>query len=206
MVEFLKAPFLVLHFSYCALMTFLMILSVILLSMLIIILSILSVLRHLICGNNQRWLLILNRIYKIPCSGAGNRFLISMLEKVNVFRLIGLIIDLEEKSSFKMLGLSFSSKLDQGSYIASIAKTAFKRIRASSHSVRFLSPEVTLYPYKSTIWPCIEYCCHVQQSGNEKQFCFYLQRFSLYFKDMPNQVGFHKRIFKHVIAVPVIVP
>ena len=31
---------------------------------------------------------------------------------------------LEEKSSFKMLGLSFSSKLDWSSYIISIAKTA----------------------------------------------------------------------------------
>ena len=31
---------------------------------------------------------------------------------------------LEEKSSFKMLGLSFSSKLDWGSYIISIPKTA----------------------------------------------------------------------------------
>ena len=33
---------------------------------------------------------------------------------------------LEEKSSFKMLGLTFSSKLDWGSYIISIAKTASK--------------------------------------------------------------------------------
>ena len=32
MLEFLKAPFLILHFSYCTLMTFLMMLSVILLS------------------------------------------------------------------------------------------------------------------------------------------------------------------------------
>ena len=31
---------------------------------------------------------------------------------------------LEEKSSFKILGLTFSSKLDWGSYIISIAKTA----------------------------------------------------------------------------------
>ena len=31
---------------------------------------------------------------------------------------------LEEKSSFKMLGLTFSYKLDWGSYIISIAKTA----------------------------------------------------------------------------------
>ena len=38
-----------------SLMIFLMILSVILLSMLIIPLSILSVIRHLICGNNLNW-------------------------------------------------------------------------------------------------------------------------------------------------------
>ena len=53
MLEFLKAPFLVLHFSYYTLMTFLMILSVILLSMLMKLLSIQSVIRHLIGGNNS---------------------------------------------------------------------------------------------------------------------------------------------------------
>ena len=52
MLEFLKAPYLVLHFSYYTLMTFLMMLSVIFLSMLMILLSILNVIRHLICGNN----------------------------------------------------------------------------------------------------------------------------------------------------------
>ena len=35
---------------------------------------------------------------------------------------------LEEKSSFKILGLVFSSKLDWGSYIISIAKTDSKKI------------------------------------------------------------------------------
>ena len=39
MLDFLKDPFLVLHFSYFTLMTFLMVLSVILLSMLMILLS-----------------------------------------------------------------------------------------------------------------------------------------------------------------------
>ena len=34
----------------------------------------------------------------------------------------------EEKTSFKMLGLTFSSKFDWGSYIVSIAKTATKKI------------------------------------------------------------------------------
>ena len=38
---------------------------------------------------------------------------------------------LEEKSSFKMLGLTFSSKLDwSSSYIISIAKTASRKIGA----------------------------------------------------------------------------
>ena len=60
---------------------------------------------------------------------------------------------LEEKSSFKMLGLTFSSKLDWGFYIISIAKTASKKIGAFTHSMKFLSSEVTLYLYTSTIRP-----------------------------------------------------
>ena len=67
----------------------------------------------------------------------------------------------EEKSSFKMLKLTFSSKLDWGSYILSIAKTASKKIGASIRSIKFLSPGVAQYLYKSTICPCIEYCCHI---------------------------------------------
>ena len=67
----------------------------------------------------------------------------------------------EEKTSFKMLGLTFSSKLDLGSYIVSIAKTAAKKIGALIRSRKFLSPEVALYLCKSTIRPCMEYCCHV---------------------------------------------
>ena len=68
---------------------------------------------------------------------------------------------LEEKSFFKMLGLTFSSKLDWGSYIISIAKTASKKIGALIRSVKCLSPEVALYLYKSTIRSHMEYCCHV---------------------------------------------
>ena len=63
---------------------------------------------------------------------------------------------LEEKSSFKMLGLTFSSKLDWGFYIISITKTAFKKIGALIRSIKFLSPVVALYLYKSTIRPCVE--------------------------------------------------
>ena len=68
---------------------------------------------------------------------------------------------LEGKSSFKMLELTFSSRLDWGSYIISIAKTASKKIGALICSVKYLSPAVALYLYKSTIWPCMEYCGHV---------------------------------------------
>ena len=37
------------------------------------------------------------------------------------------------------------------------AKTASKKIRALIRSMKFLSPEVALYLYKSTIRPCMEY-------------------------------------------------
>ena len=60
-----------------------------------------------------------------------------------------------------MLGLTFSSKLDCGSYIISIAKTASKKIGALIRSVKFLSLEADLYLYKSTTRPCMEYLCHV---------------------------------------------
>ena len=68
---------------------------------------------------------------------------------------------LEGKSLFRLLDLSFSSKLDWGSYIISIAKAASNKLGALLCSVKFLSPELVLYLYKSTIIPCIEYCCHV---------------------------------------------
>ena len=61
----------------------------------------------------------------------------------------------------KMMGLTFSCKLNWDSYIISIAKTASKKIGALIHSMKFLSSEVALYLYKSTVQPCMEYCCHV---------------------------------------------
>ena len=85
-----------------------------------------------------------------------------MLEKLNWFRLTGLItlgaIDVkmdrsvfEENSSFKMLGLTLSYKLDWGFYITPTAKSASKKIGALIHSRKFLSLEVALHLYKSTI-------------------------------------------------------
>ena len=67
---------------------------------------------------------------------------------------------LEEKSSFKMLGLTLSSKLDWALTWSLLSKLS-KEIGALICSVKFLSPEVALYLYKSTICPCMEYCCHI---------------------------------------------
>ena len=72
----------------------------------------------------------------------------------------------EEKSSFKMLRLTFSSKLDWVSYIISIAKTVSKKTGALICSMKCLSPKVALNIYKSVIPPCMSghacpYSCHV---------------------------------------------
>ena len=55
-------------------------------------------------------------------------------------------IDVKIGASF-----TFSSKLDWGSYTISIGKTATKKIGALIRSMKFLSPEVDLYLYKSVI-------------------------------------------------------
>ena len=98
-LEFLKALFFfptlyVLYINglpYYTLMAFLMMLSVISLSILMILLSTLSMIRHLICGNNLNWLLNLNLVSQSLCTGAGSGLFISMSRKSNWFCLTGLI-------------------------------------------------------------------------------------------------------------------
>ena len=148
-----------------------MMLSVILLSMPMILLSIVNVIKHLIWGNKQNRLLNLNLVYETLWTGAGSSLLIAMLEKLNWFHFTGQITlvlliwkqdgSVLEESSFKMLRLAFSSKLNQGTNIISIAKTASKKIEALICSMKFLSPEIALYLYKSTIHPCFKYCCNL---------------------------------------------
>ena len=70
-------------------LSFLMILSVILLSMLMILLSTLSVIRHLICDNNSSWPLDLNLIYDTLWTRAGSGLLISKMEDLNLLCLNG---------------------------------------------------------------------------------------------------------------------
>ena len=124
----------------------------------------------MICANNLNWLLNLNLIYKTLVDWgrlidliAGKTQLVSF-DHSNNNGSINVKMDesvLEEKSPLKMLGFNFSSKLDWGLFIISIAKTASKKIGALIHSMKFPSPEVALYAYKFTTLPCMEYCYHV---------------------------------------------
>ena len=88
----------------------------------------------------------------------------STLEKFNWFRLtglimlvlltgqwIGLFLRKNHLSSFTMLELTLSSKLDWGSYITSTAKTASKKTGVLIRSMKFFFLDVALYLYKSTI-------------------------------------------------------
>ena len=81
-----------------------------------------SVIGHLICGSNLNWLLNLNLIYEIL--DRGKKWLVDfnagktqqvLFDWSNNNGSIDVKMDgsvLEEKSSLKMLGLTFSSKLD----------------------------------------------------------------------------------------------
>ena len=102
----------------------------------------------------------------------------------------------EEKSSFKMLGLSFSSKLDWGSYKISMAKTASRKLGALTRSMKFLSPEVALYLFKSIIRPCVEYCCHVWAGAPSS----YLELFDNLQKRICRTVGFSLAASLDVLA------
>ena len=68
---------------------------------------------------------------------------------------------LEEKSSFKTLGLSFSSKLVWVSYNVSIAKIESKTNGFLFRSIKSLSTKVGLYLYKFIIRSCKENCSRI---------------------------------------------
>ena len=151
---FLKVPFLVLHFSYNTLMTFLMMLPVILLSMLTILLS------NLQCHQASDLWQQLESASELESNlwdtvDWGRKWLVDfntwetqlvLFDRSNNTGTIDVKMNgsiLEEKSSFQKLGLTFSSKLDWGSYIFSIAKTASMTIGALIHSTKFIC----------SIWP-----------------------------------------------------
>ena len=92
---------------------------------------------------------------------------------------------LEKELSFKMLGLTVSSKLDWGSCIINIAKAASKKSGALIRSMKVLSLEVALYLDRSTICPCMEYCSHVWAGASS----FYLELLGKLQKRIGRNVG-----------------
>ena len=149
-----------------------MMLSVILLSILMILLSTLSLIRYLICGNNQNWLMNLNLIYEtlvwdrkwlVDFNAGKTQLLLFDLSHDNGAidaKMDGSVLG--EKSSFKMLGLTFSSKLDQVLTLFQQLKLLLRKyLGVLIRSTKFLSPEFAVYLYRSTIQSCIEYYCHV---------------------------------------------
>ena len=173
MLEFFKTPFLVLHFSYYTLITFLTTVSVILLSMLMVLLifSVWSDVWSVVTtGTAFFWTWIWSARHcglgqKVACWCQWWKTQLVSFEPSNNSGVIDVKLDRcvleKKKSSFSMMGLTFFSKLDWGSYIISIAKTTCKKVRELIRSMKFLSPEVALYLFISTIRPCMEYYCYV---------------------------------------------
>ena len=102
----------------------------------------------------------------LPLLFNGSGLLISLLQKLNLFCYAGLTLVLltrkmdwyvlEEKSAFKMLRISFSSKLGCGCYIVSTGKTSSNKIWTFICSMKILSSKIALNLYKSAIHPCME--------------------------------------------------
>ena len=147
-------------------MTFLM-LSVILLFMLMILLSTLSMIGHLTWSQQLELAFELETDLRDAVNW-GRKWLVDfsagkiwrvLFDCSNITGAIDVKMDgsvFDQKLSFKILALIFTSKLDWGSYIISIAKTASKKIGNLICSMKFLFLEVALYLYKSTIQPCME--------------------------------------------------
>ena len=167
MLEFFKAPFLVLHYSYYILLTFLITWFVLFRFLLMILLSILNVTRHMICGNSLNWLMSMNLIHETLWAWEGSVLLILMLGTLNWFRLARTLVllmwkwmdlFLRKSNLFRCWCWLSLFKLDYGWYVSSIAKTASKNIGVFIRSMKLFSPETALYFYKSTIRLCMKYC------------------------------------------------
>ena len=147
---FLKAPFLVLHFPHYTSMS-LQMMSVIFLSVFMILLSTLSLIRNLMW---QQLELVSELESDLKDTlDWGRKRLVHFNAGKAQFVFVWPV---------KIIGLSLSCKLDWGSCIVFIAKTASRKIGTVIHFVKFLSPEVALCLCKSTIRPYMEYSCHAR--------------------------------------------
>ena len=69
--------------------------------------------------------------------------------------------EVPESSNVRLLGLSLTNNFSWNGYIESIAKLTAMKVGSLYRVRNFLSPASILYIYKSTIRPCMEYCCHL---------------------------------------------
>ena len=69
--------------------------------------------------------------------------------------------NLPESGSFRLLGMTLSQDFSWRTYIESIAKSSAMKVGSLLRARSYLTPESILYLYKSSIRPCIEYCCHI---------------------------------------------
>ena len=177
MLESLKSPFLVLHLSYYTLMTFMMVLSVILVFMLMILFFFFNVWSGI-------WSVATTRIdfwtwiYLQDTVDWGNKWLVEFnavktqlvsFDQSNDTGVVDAKMNgsvLEEKSFIKMLGLTLSSTLDWGSYIIPIAKTASKKVRSMKDSfcelffswVCYISLWIYHLPTHWILLSCLAWC------------------------------------------------
>ena len=107
-------------------------------------------------------------MYETLWTGAGSGLLMSVLEKLNLFHLTGLIILVLLMGKWmdlflrKSLHLRCQGWLSLENWIGALTTSiASRKIGALIRSMKFLSPGVALYLYKSAIQPCMEYCCRV---------------------------------------------
>ena len=144
--------------------------------MLMIPLSSLSEIRHLICDNSCIWFLNVNLIYKTIWTWVGSGFLISTLGKPNWFCLTSLItlvlliwkwisLFLKKKYLFAVVDILFMIGLEL--VHISIVRIAYKKSGALILSMKFLSPDIAFYLYKSTtpllgiLLSCLGWCYYL---------------------------------------------
>ena len=113
---------------------------------LVILLSILSVIRHLICGNNLNWLLNLNLIYETRWTGVRSGLLISMPGKLSWFCLTAPITMV--LLMWKWVGLF-------------LRKNYLLRCWGWPSILNWIGVLTLSLLLKLLICPCMEYCCHV---------------------------------------------
>lgn len=68
---------------------------------------------------------------------------------------------LHESAPLYLLGLTLSTDMRGNKYIDSIGSSTTRKVGSLCHARKFFSSESILQIYKSTIYPCMEYYCHI---------------------------------------------